>query len=184
MRSSGRSTLLTTTIGRRPSASAGDELGLRHRAFGAVDQQDDPVDHAEDALHLAAEVGVAWGVDDVDPCAFPLDRSALRQNGDPAFLFQVVGIHRTLFHALVVAEGAGLAEELVDERGLAVVDVGDDRHVAKGHGFSLGLAGWAAREVGAPLAERARENNRESRAGNCVTLATVSNAFIQLRNVA
>ena len=35
------------------------ELGLRHRAFGGVDQQEHAVDHAEDALDLAAEVGVA-----------------------------------------------------------------------------------------------------------------------------
>jgi hypothetical protein len=35
--------------------------------------------------------------------------------------------------ALVVAEGAGLLEQLVDQRGLAVVDVGDDGDVAQ-HG--------------------------------------------------
>jgi hypothetical protein len=38
-----------------------------------------------------------------------------------------------LLHALVVAEGAGLAEQLVDERRLAMIDVGDDRHVAEAH---------------------------------------------------
>ena len=32
---------------------------------------------------------------------------------------------------LLVAVQAGLVEHLVDERGLAVVDVGDDRHVAE-----------------------------------------------------
>jgi hypothetical protein len=42
------------------------ELGLRHDAFLGVDQQDAAVHHAEDALHLAAEVGVAGRVDDVD----------------------------------------------------------------------------------------------------------------------
>src|SRR4030095_6503029 len=36
--------------------------------------------------------------------------------------------------ALIVVEGAGLAEQLVDERGLAVVDVRDDGHVAEAHG--------------------------------------------------
>ena len=54
----------------RPEAQrerlAGDELGLRHRAFGGVDQQDDAVDHRQDALDLGAEIGVAGGVDDVD----------------------------------------------------------------------------------------------------------------------
>jgi hypothetical protein len=65
--------LLTTTIGAQAERQrlAGDELGLRHRAFGAVDQQDHAVDHREDALDLAAEVGVAGGVDDVDARALP-----------------------------------------------------------------------------------------------------------------
>ncbi len=120
---------------------AGDELGLRHRAFGRVDQQDHAVDHAEDPLDLGAEVGVARGVDDVDPVAVPLDRGALGEDGDPALLFQVVGIHGPFLHALILAESAGLAEQLVDKRGLAVVDVGDDRHVAEAHGVRTRLEG-------------------------------------------
>ena len=54
---------------------AGDELGLRHRAFGGIDQQDDAVDHRQDALDLGAEIGVAGRVDDVDVASpLPLDR--------------------------------------------------------------------------------------------------------------
>ena len=140
---------------------AGDELGLRHGAFGAVDQQDDAIDHRQDAFDLGAEVGVARRVDDVDAGAVPFDAGALGENGDPAFFFQIVRIHRAFFDALVVAEGARLAEELVDKSGLAVVDVGDDRHVAQvaGHGLCFLLAcrsvnAWWARDVsGAPLAE-------------------------------
>ena len=117
---------------------AGDELGLRHRPFGGVDQQDDAVDHRQDALDLGAEIGVAGRVDDVDVGGLavwrrPFDRGAFGEDGDPALFLEVVRIHRPLFDALVVAEGAGLAEQLVDERGLAVIDVGDDRHVAQVH---------------------------------------------------
>ena len=114
---------------------AGDELGLRHRAFGGVDQQDHAVDHREDALDLGAEIGVAGRVDDVDVRGARCHSTdgALGEDGDPALFLEVVRIHRPLLDALVVAEGAGLAEQLVDERGLAVVDVGDDRHVAKVH---------------------------------------------------
>src|SRR3546814_13925563 len=63
----------------------------------------------------------------------PIDGGAFGQDGDPALLFQVARIHGALFHALVVAEGAGLAEKLVDKRRLAMIDVGDDRHVAEAH---------------------------------------------------
>ena len=38
---------------------AGNELGLGHRPFGRVDEQDHSVDHAKDALDLGTEVGVA-----------------------------------------------------------------------------------------------------------------------------
>ena len=92
----------------------------------------------EDALDLGAEIGVARRVDDVDVRGLalavgPLDRGAFGEDGDAPLLLQVVRIHRALFDALVVAEGARLAEKLVDERGLAMIDVGDDRHVAKVH---------------------------------------------------
>jgi hypothetical protein len=45
----------------------------------------------QDALHLAAEVGVAWGVDDVDAGVFPDQRGDLRQDGDAALALDVVG---------------------------------------------------------------------------------------------
>jgi hypothetical protein len=44
----------------------GDETRLRHGAFDRIDQEEHAVDHAEHALDLAAEVGVAGGVHDVD----------------------------------------------------------------------------------------------------------------------
>jgi hypothetical protein len=135
--------LLTTTIGLRPSASA---LPVTNLVCGigpsaGVDEQDDAVDHREDALDLGAEIGVARRVDDVDPHRLaargrcPLDRRALGQDGDPALLLEVVRIHRPLLHALVVAEGAGLAEQLVDKGRLAVIDVGDDRGECAIYGY-------------------------------------------------
>ena len=42
------------------------EPRLRQRPLGGVDEEHDAVHHAERALHLAAEVGVAGRVDDVD----------------------------------------------------------------------------------------------------------------------
>ena len=56
----------------------------------------------------------------------------LGEDGDAALALEVVGIHRALGHPLVLAEGAGLLQQAVDQRGLAMVDMGDDRHVAKG----------------------------------------------------
>jgi hypothetical protein len=99
---------------------------------------DAAVHHAQDPLHLAAEVGVAGGVDDVDAGlagrALPQYRGALGQDGDAALPLLVVGVHGALDRRLVGAEDAGLGEQLVDQGGLAVVDVGDDGDVAERHG--------------------------------------------------
>ena len=130
---------------------AGHELGLRHRAFGRIDEQDDAVDHRQDPLDLAAEVGVARRVDDVDARrigAFaPLDRGALGENREPAFLFQVIGIHGSFFDTLVVAESARLAEKLVDEGRLAMVDVCDNRNIAQRHAVGTLMEGGSARSA-------------------------------------
>ena len=85
---------------------ADHEFGLRHRTFGGIDENDHAVDHRENTLHLAAEVGVARRIDDVDLGVFPMHRGALGENGDAALALEIVGIHRPLDLALVVAVGA------------------------------------------------------------------------------
>ena len=45
---------------------AQDEPGLGQRALRGVDQEQDTVHHGQTPLHLAAEVGMAGGVDDGD----------------------------------------------------------------------------------------------------------------------
>jgi hypothetical protein len=110
-----------------------DELGLRQRAFSGVDQHQGAVHHVEDALDLAAEVGVAWRVDDVDAGVLPLHRSGLGENGDAALALDVVGVHRAFGDALVFTERAGLLQQAVNEGGLAMIDVCDDGDVAQIH---------------------------------------------------
>ena len=53
------------------------------------------------------------------------------QDRDAALALDIARIHDPLGHLLVVAEGAGLPQQLVDKRGLAMVHVGDDGHVAQ-----------------------------------------------------
>ena len=133
--------MFTTTIGLQAERErlARDEARLRHRPLDRVDEQQHAVDHAEHALDLAAEVGVAGRVDDVDVHARVVDRAVLGEDGDPALALEIVRIHHALRRALVGGEGAGLLQQTVDERRLAVVDVGDDGDVADGawHYFRL-----------------------------------------------
>ena len=107
------------------------ETGLRQRALGGVDEQQDAVHHGQPALDLAAEVGVAGRVDDVDGGAVPVDRRVLGEDRDALLALQVAGVEDAVDGLGALAEGAGRAQHGVDERGLAVVDVGDDGDVAQ-----------------------------------------------------
>ncbi len=64
--------------------------------------------------------------------------AVLREDRDAAFLLDVSRVHDAFGDLLVFAEGAGLAQQLVDEGGLAVVNVGDDGDVADGAGHGEG----------------------------------------------
>ena len=106
------------------------EARLRHGTLGGVHEQDDAVDHLEDTLHLAAEVGVARRVDDVDLGIAIVDGGVLRKDGNAALTLKVVGVHHAIHDLLIFTVDAALLEHLVDKRGLAVVDVRDNGDVA------------------------------------------------------
>ena len=59
-----------------------------------------------------------------------MNGGVLGQDGDAALALEVGVVHRPLGDPLVGAEDAALVEQRVDQRGLAVVDVGDDGDVA------------------------------------------------------
>ncbi len=124
---------------------ARDKTGLRHRTFHRIDQQQHAFHHRQHALDLAAEIGVSGGIDNVDVRAFVLDGAVLRQDRDAAFLFQVIGVHDPLCDMLMRGKRAGLAQKFVDQRGLAVVDVGNNGDVANVacHGKQCGEKGRA-----------------------------------------
>ena len=124
------------------------ELGLRHRAFGGVDEDHHAVHHRQDALHLATKIGVAGGVDDIDARVLPDQRGHLGEDGDAALALEIIGVHRALFDALIVAERTGLPEQNVDESGLAMVDMGDDRDVAQRHWGRLRKRGELRGSIG------------------------------------
>jgi hypothetical protein len=109
---------------------ARDEAGLRHGAIEGVHQQQNRIDHLEHALHFAAEVGVAGRIHDVDARALPGDSGEFRQDGDAALALQVVGVHGAVGDDLTRPEAARLTQKTIDQRGLAVVNVGDDCNVA------------------------------------------------------
>jgi hypothetical protein len=58
-----------------------------------------------------------------------VDGGVLGQDRDAALALELVAVHHAVGHLLIGAEGAALPQQRVHERGLAVVDVRDDRQV-------------------------------------------------------
>ena len=72
---------------------------------------------------------MARGIDDVDLIVFIMDSGILGENGDAALAFEIAGVHHTVDDRLVFAVHAALLEHLIDQRGLAVVNVRDDCNI-------------------------------------------------------
>ena len=81
------------------------------------------------ALDLAAEIGVAGRIDDVDFDAVIMDGSIFREDSDAALPLERIGVHNSLFDDLVFSKCSALPEHLVHERRFAVVYVRNNRHV-------------------------------------------------------
>ena len=104
--------------------------GLGHGPVDGVDQQQASVGHIHDPFHLAAEIGVAGRVDDVDPDAAVGDRGVLGQDSNAPLPLQRVRVHNQGAHLLVGLEDLALLQQRVDQGRLAMVDVRYDGQVA------------------------------------------------------
>src|SRR2546425_1078958 len=81
---------------------------------------------------FTGEIGVPGCVDDVDVDAAIGDGRVLRHDGDALLALEIDRVHDPFGDGLVLAEEPRLPQHGVDEGGLAVIDVGDDRDVANG----------------------------------------------------
>jgi hypothetical protein len=73
---------------------------------------------------------VAGRVDDVDEDVVVADGGVLREDRDAALALEVGVVECAFDDALVRAKGSRLIQQGIDQRRLAVVDVGDDGDVA------------------------------------------------------
>ena len=132
-RASERSILLTASHARQTQSErfTHDETRLRQGAFGGIHEQQDAVDHTQGAFHLAAEVGMAGGVHELQGDVPKAHRGGLGENGDASLALLVVGVHHAVGHDLAFAVHAALPKQGVYEGGFAMVNVRDDRDVAE-----------------------------------------------------
>ena len=132
MRASGRSILLMTTIGVRRRSSA---LRSTKRVCGSGPSEASTRSSTPSTIASVRSTSPpksAWpGVSTMlISVSLVVDGGVLGQDGDAALALEVGVVHRALGDPLVGAEDAALVQQGVDQRGLAVVDVGDDGDVA------------------------------------------------------
>ncbi len=142
--------------------------GLGQGSLGRVDQQQHAVDQGQRPLDLAAEVGVAWCVDQVDADVAPLHRGRLGQDGDAPLALLVVRVHDAVDQRLVRTEDVGGSQHGIDQGCLPVIDVGDEGEVTKGRGPHRFLRGDTRRHGHAQVRPHTRDrvrsrDGRESR---------------------
>ncbi len=107
---------------------------LRLDPLRRVDDQQRPLARGERARDLVGEVDVARRVDEVELVLLAVlgpvaHANRLGLDGDPALALQLHVVEELVL-LLAVGDRPGLLEQPVGERGLAVIDVGDDREVS------------------------------------------------------
>ena len=106
------------------------KAGLGHGAFEGVHHQQHAVGHIQHTLHLAAEVAVARGVDDVDFVSFVADRNVLGENGDATLAFKVVVVKNEFAGLLILTKELCLVQHTVDQGGFSVVDMRNNGNIS------------------------------------------------------
>ena len=104
---------------------------MRQRPFAGIDQQQHAIDDLQGALDFAAEVAVARRIDDIDLHAVIADARGLGENRDSPLALEIVGVHDPLGNFFVGSKNSALPQHRVHERGFSVIDMRDDRDVAK-----------------------------------------------------
>ncbi len=74
---------------------------------------------------------MARGINDVDLDAVVHDGRVLREDRDAALALDIARVHYALGYLLIRTENMALLQHGIDERRLAVVDVGDDRDISE-----------------------------------------------------
>ncbi len=110
----------------------GEGLGLD--ALGGIHHQQSAFAGSQRAGDFVAEVDVAGGVDEIELIDLAVLRGVhhadgMGLDGDAALALEIHGVEHLSLH-LAGSERAGEFEQAVGERGLAVIDVSDDREIA------------------------------------------------------
>ncbi len=110
-----------------------DKFRLRHGPFKGIDQEQHAVHHPKNPLYLTPEIRMTGRIDKVDLDVLVANRGILREDRNTPLLLEGIRVHNNGL-ALFEDIGPRLSKQGIHERGLSMIDVGDDRHIA--HIFS------------------------------------------------
>ena len=106
-----------------------DKTGLGLRPLVGIHHKHYPVHHLHYPFDLASEIGMPRGIHYVDQMISPFDGGVLGLDRYSTLPLLIHGVHGPLLDHLVFPEGSGVFEQLVDQGGFPVIDVGDDGQV-------------------------------------------------------
>mmetsp|Transcript_42646 Transcript_42646/g.56307 ORF Transcript_42646/g.56307 Transcript_42646/m.56307 type:complete len:802 (-) Transcript_42646:104-2509(-) len=137
-----------------------DSLGLHADTLDVIDDDESTVGDTEGGGDLGREVDVTWGVDQVDQVRAD---GALRHDvglvveghtggldGNTTLLLVITSVSEAGIASILASDDTGFCDEGVGQGRLAVVDVGNDRHVTDGIRFVHDLTDLIDSEVGHP----------------------------------
>ena len=101
------------------------------RALVSIHHQNHTVHHLHHTLHLSTEIRVPGCIHNVNRVIIPVNRRILRLNRDTLLAFQIHRIHGALLHFLILAVSTTSLKQLVHQRCLTVVNVGDNSQIAE-----------------------------------------------------
>ena len=99
------------------------EARLGHGSLKSVDEEQAAVCHIEHTLNLATKVGVSGSIENINLCAFPVDRYVFRKNRYPSLALQIVGVEHFPAVVLAVTEQFASEHHLVHQGCLTMVNV-------------------------------------------------------------
>ncbi|MNT08147.1 hypothetical protein D3C72_1428790 [compost metagenome] len=84
---------------------------------------------------------MSWGIHDVDAVVFPINGGVFCEDGNPTLFLQIVGVHYAFGGFYTLSESTGLLQQLINQGGLTMVNVGNNGDVTQifDHSFASGI---------------------------------------------
>ena len=84
------------------------ETRLRHWTFLRINKQQYRISHRHYTFYFPAEIGVSWGVNDIDAVVVPVNGRVFGQDGNTTLFLDIVRVHDAFLRFASGFEGARL----------------------------------------------------------------------------